>query len=604
MIYSFLSDEAFAVTSAQSSVMPVKDIQKYKLGILDDNLLNYFDDHTVINDPVGSTRAINRTTRQSVDESTGGAVAVRAVGRMFFNLDASKLGLAESTERAFISSITVDVGNDNDTVINEKVVRRAALFNIVEAVFFARTDTAHIKSLSAIEAILTGATGSTFAGYVPESLKLSTTITERAVYRYTKVPDTTILSSDNLDFYNWCEFKFKYGENDTDIVEIKVWLSTDEFKSNYPFSTITDVVYPCKPEWILDPVLYGSEVKAVLQSSNYKDSVLDDAITARDHSGISVYKTRYVHANVSSDAQMGFVVMYKGAAPSSAAMRAAIKEKLLAETNSITGSLLADESEWKKVLPDLFVDSGFYIFPCYYQRASFGDNVIEQNISNYKTMYSRLRNIFTGDEFTDQQLFDYAEIIQAPGHGMYMITMPVGIDDSNLYKSILAIHPTYQPLDSVGSVTEFKPTNDSVFLDKQYYYQNPLAEHEFIPITFGVTRINDVVYNLNDGVPTSPVIYERIYVIEKDDWNTMTSATKAFAWSLARCVAACIDKTISLSDNEFTREELGSGSKREYYSFVSNSTEYHVLTLAGAEGVFDGNVIVTTGEEHVSGYIH
>ena len=45
MIYSFLSDEAFAITKANASVMSVSDIQGYNLGLLDDNLLNYFTKH-------------------------------------------------------------------------------------------------------------------------------------------------------------------------------------------------------------------------------------------------------------------------------------------------------------------------------------------------------------------------------------------------------------------------------------------------------------------------------------------------------------------------------------------------------------------------------
>ncbi len=599
MIYSFLSDEAFAVTNAQATVMSVNEIQTYKLGILDDNLLNYFDNHTVITDPVGSRRAVNRTTRQSVDAYTGGSIIVRGSGRMFFNLDANKLGLDSSVERAFMNSITADVDDDNDSVLNEKAIRRAALFNIVEAIFYSRDRNSHINNVDAIEALFSAGSGSTYSGYVSESLKVSSTVA-RGAYRYVSDSVTDPVSSTELEFYTWCEFAFKFGNTEAETVIIRVWLSTEEFKKNYPYSTITDVIYPCKPEWILNPSQYGSEMKAVLMSSNYKDTSLDSAISSRDHSGISVYKTRYVHDLVTTDALMGFVVMYKGAAPSSASMRQAIKDRLLSEINPITGSQLADETEWKKVLPDLFVDSGFYIFPCYYQRMKNNGITIEQNISNYKTMFERLKLIFTGNEFTEQELFDYAEIIQAPGHGMYMIAMPVSIGDSNKYKSILAIHPTYQPMDSVGSVVEYRKTNDVKFANKEYFIQNPLIDYEFMLVRFGEGQD----YNIGDTIPTDRDFYECIVVRDKDQWNSMTSTTKSFAWSLARCIAACINKTISLDDSEFTVEQMGSGVTREYYSFVSNSTEYHVLTATGAIGVFDRETSVTGVEEHVPGYIH
>ena len=608
MIYSFLSDEAFAVTKALSSVMSVSDIQTYGLGVVDDNLLNYFDKHSVVTDPVGSTRVSSvRPTRLLVDSHTGKATATttefvaRAVGRMLLNFDDAKLGDATTHEARAISALTVSVDSDTNEVINDKVSKRAALFNILETIFFARASNGSVKSQDTINTLLKNATGSTYSGYVADSLTTSPTVTSEAAYRFNNIADTsTVLSSEYLDFYDWCTFKFKYGSEAADVVEFKVWLSVPQFKANYPYSTITDVIYPCKPEWILDPQNYGSEVKAVLQSTNYKDTLLDDAIASKDHSGIASYKTKYVHESVRFDAQMSFVVMYKGAIPSAASMNLAIRNKLLSERNKTTGSVLATEQEWRQVLPDLFIDNGFYVFPCYYQRAAFGNNVIEQNISSFRTMFDRIKRIFVANEFTDQQLFDHMEIIQAPGHGMYMVTMPIDLT-TNKSVSILEIHPTYQPLDSVGSVVEFVKTEDTKYLEmKNYYVQNVNASHEFIQLIAGPSAD----YQVNDPIPSDMDVYERRYVLNRDDWNTMTSATKAFAWSLAKCIAACIDKNISLENTEFTAELLGSGDKRQYYSFVSNSTEYHVLTLEGAKDVFDGNTIIDEGEEHVPGYIH
>ena len=607
MIYSFLSDEAFAVTKALSSVMSVEDIQTYELGIVDDNLLNYFDKHAVITDPVGSVRAQSvRSGRLLVDGYTGKAFTVgeaasvaTAVGRMHLDFDANKLGSTSSHEALAIAAFTVDTDNDGTDIITEKVERRAALFNILETIFFARSENASVKSASDINTLLKSATGSTYRGYVADSLVLSPTVTQDAAYRYVKT-GSDILSSSYIDFYDWCEFGFQYGSTAADVVMFKVWLSVPSFKANYPYSTITDIIYPCKPEWILDPVSYGSEVKAVLQSTNYKDTLLDTAITSRDHSGIVAYKTRYVHSTVSYDAKMSFVVMYKGATPSSADMNLAIRNKLLAEKNKVTNAVLATETEWRQVLPDLFIDGGFYVFPCYYQREQFGDNVIEQNISNYRTMFDRVKRIFTGSEFTEQQLFDYMEIIQAPGHGMYMVLMPVDIA-TNKHTSVLAIHPTYQPLDSIGSIVSFVKTEDTLYkAGKDYYVQNQSETYDFIKLIEGTGGD----YKVGDAVSTEYEVFERRYLTDRDDWNTMTSATKAFAWSLAKCIAVCIDRQASLENTEFTEELLGAGEKRQYYSFVSNSTEYHVLTLAGAEGVFDTKTVTVEGEEHVPGYIH
>ena len=81
--------------------------------------------------------------------------------------------------------------------------------------------------------------------------------------------------------------------------------------------------------------------------------------------------------------------------------------------------------------------------------------------------------------------------------------------------NILSIHPTYQPLDSIGSVINFVPTSDTKFVEKEYYYQNPNKSYEFIPL------VKNTDYEINDAISSfGQTVYERVYVIEKDDWNS------------------------------------------------------------------------------------
>ena len=594
MIYSFLSDEAFAVTRASASVMSVSDIQQYHLGILDDNLLNYFTKHSVITDPVGSSKALNRNNRVLVDKSVTG---FHAVGRMYLNFDADRLGDEASTEESFINALTIDPDNDNASTVETKVEKRAALFNIIETIFFSRDVNTTVANESTITTTISEAINSTYAGCVIDAdnpLILSSTVS-RAIYKCGNDTDTKFIDA-SVDFYDFCEFSFKYGNNESDVVRIRVYLSSVEFKKNYPYSTITDIIYPCKPEWMLEPEFHANEVVAILQASSYKDTILDEAITSRDHSGMTVYKTRYVPKNISNNTPMGFGVLYKGAEPSSEAMREAIRGKLMNEINKTTQGKLATEEEWKSIFPDLFVDSGFYIFPCYYQRRKFGNNTIEQNISNYRTIYDRLKMIFSSGEFTDKELFDNAELIQAPGHGMYMVVFPVSIVNQTV-TSLRTLHPTYQPLDSVGTVNALVPTSDTKYVhNKSYYKQDQEIPYQFDLLVPGAD------YQINVDIPTNVTVYEKQYIVEKDDWNTMTSSTKSFAWLLAHCIARCIDD--SIVNTEFTEESIGTSVKRKYLSFVSNYTEYHVLTLEGAEDVFTPVTTTLEGEEHVPGYTH
>lgn len=85
---------------------------------------------------------------------------------------------------------------------------------------------------------------------------------------------------------------------------------------------------------------------------------------------------------------MPFTVLYKGCAPSSAAMRDYIREELLALG-------LATEEVWKGVLPDLFVDGGFYLIPFYINRVSLTDGyVIDKNIIGYNQMIQKMAQLF------------------------------------------------------------------------------------------------------------------------------------------------------------------------------------------------------------------
>lgn len=585
MIYAFISDEAFAnLASTENSVNSYQNIAANRLGMLDDNLLNYFIQHEIMSDPVGAPLATNRTTRLSVNQ-TGGM----PVGRMSLHFDSDKLDPAVD----FIDPFKINPDFDDDNVRDAKIKRRAALFNIIETIYMAHAGTnleSIPSSISEIEGILTSANStknSMYFGYVPGSLTLSPG-TARASYRRSWTNTETKLVEEaetaEMEFYQHFSFSFEIDNGETTMIQqFKIWLdpgqdgtqTSGSFKTEYPFSTITQVVYPCKPEWIVDPTNYSSEMMAVIAAASYKDARLDAEVTKNDHSGISLFVSRYMHPTVPDNARMSFIIMYKGAAPTSAAMRVAVRNSLMAEKDA-NGNYVADEKTWKSRLPDLFIDGGFYLIPCYFQREAYpGNTVIERNIVNYRNLYEKARCVFPNMD--PQTVFEKMEVLQIPAHRLYVLALPMPDNPADI-QSIKTFHPSYQAVDSVGESYQYVVTQDKVWLkDKNYYVQE---RPEDAPI-YSYTKI-DTTGHIGESIPVGTVAYERL-VVHVGYWNTMNVYTKEFAQLLSFCYTACLDPE-SVHVSKFTEESIDG---REFYSFGCNFIEYHMITLRGGAGILD-----------------
>ena len=601
MIYAFVSDEAFANVGTKS-VGSYESIMANELGMLDDNLLNYFVQHEIMLDPVGSTIATNRRTRLSVDDSNA-TTGNRPTGRIYLHFDYTKLDpLTDS-----VAPFKVE-DNDTESDRTAKILRRAALFNIIETIYMARygaTAGAGPKSKEDLEAIMVAASAtdtSAYYGYVAGSLQLSSTTTKSG-YRYAWENNVGSHEAVSTERYFWdsFSFSFKVGVTSTgeDVVQMfKIWLSPDKFKSDYPYSTIMKVVYPCDPLWIYEPSDKGGEMQAVLSAAQYKDMSLSAEVKNNDHSGIATYTSRYVHSSVSSNARMSFVVMYKGAMPTSAAMRTAVSEALKKVTDS-NGNVL-DERVWRARLPDLFVDGGFYLFPCYFQQVQYPNNIkIERSLVNYRSLYDKVRQILPNMDA--QAVFDYMEILQVPGHKLYLVALPLSDNDSDK-KSVLTLHPTYQALDSIGEeYTYTVVTPGSEYVQGVSYFRRGVNIKDNPEPIYSYIKLSATECEPGGIVPSTPVIYRR-EVTASNYWNTMTYQTKEFAQLLSLCFTVCnADPTNEPANKNMFTEEAIDG--KQYYSFVNNSIEYHMLSAVGGEGIL---TVIDSSEdcEHSDGYIH
>ena len=613
MIYAYLSDEAFAVTGT-GSVLNYADVSATGYAVPTDKIMNYFDtvlkkgsdneflvQHGMIVDPVyesgdeqyESSHRINRLKIDSANTTNG---SVSPTGNMILHFDRAKV--TDTRDVAFLDTLTIQPNEmSTQDIRRSKTDRRAQLFNIIEAIYMAHnseTDGSNPYTKAQLESLFETAKQSTYKGYVANSLKLSSTVT-KAVYKYAFVSGSKIViaNAPEHDYYDHFEFQYNYGDTADTIVTIKVWLNNDIFYDDYPYSTIIDVLYPCNPSWMLYPESSGGEIQAVIAAAKYKDKQIDNAVTENDHSGANTFTSRYVHPIVGSNSRMSFVVMYKGNVPSSADMRLAVRNALTSETDNY-GNVLASVDTWKSILPDLFIDAEFYLIPCYFQRVPYSPKVtIERSIVNYRSLYNKTIRLFPNSD--SQKIFDYMELLQAPGHDLYIVAIPVDLGTEGsapTFSSVLALHPTYQALDSIGTVSKFVRSDDTTYqANTTYYYRrgnSPVYEY---------TQIDPANYVVGSNIPAASELYVREPDAE-NNWNAMTYITKEFAQLMANCLAVCIDDRSAHRD-DFTESEIGG---RKYYTFGCNYIEYHMLSREGSVGVFDATLAEDC--EHVNGYIH
>ena len=589
MIYAYLSDEAFAVTGTRS-VLTYSTISSNGYAVPTDKVMNYFDtvlkkgsttdflvQHGIIVDPVFENEdhayESNYRNNRLVVDSTNSAFPI---GTIMLHFDRTKL--TDENDLTFVNEITIleqDIATENTRANKTNI--RACLFNIIEAVYMAhntKSEGSTPYTVEQLETLFSAASNTTYKGYVPGSLKLASTVSS-VNYRY--VDKNKFSVTEKHDFYDYFEFSFKYGSIGTE-VSFKIWLNNISFLENYPYSTIIDVLYPCNPAWILRPEESGGEVQAVIAAARYKDNQIDTAVTANDHSGASIYTSKYNHPIVGSNSRMSFVIMYKGIEPTSADMRLAVRNALTSEVDNY-GNKLASDREWKNVLPDLFIDAEFYLIPCYFQRKIYNSRVfIEKSIVNYKSLFNKTVKLFPNGN--TQKIFDYMEILQAPGHDLYLIALPVELSKDDIvpqYTNVLSLHPSYQSIDAVGTVKSYQKTDDTRYQNgTTYYYRDgssPIYEY---------TEVDSSTYKVGDFIPESAVLYELV-VEPAGYWNCMTTITKEFAQLLANCLTVCLDENSS-HVKDFTESVIDG---RKYYTFGCNSIEYHMLSLAGASGIFD-----------------
>lgn len=172
-----------------------------------------------------------------------------------------------------------------------------------------------------------------------------------------------------LKVYDWIEFNMLINGSES---KFKLWINNDAFKRNYPLTTVTAVIPPCEPKYLLDPTLQENAVTAIVNSSGSIFTNIDKGTTGVDHTGTLSYRTKWVvSSQIIPEVQFG--LMYQGAVPTSLEARKYIREYLYSLG-------IAPESVWESRFPDLYITAQFFIIPIW-------DNVTLRPDNKYGNVY-------------------------------------------------------------------------------------------------------------------------------------------------------------------------------------------------------------------------
>ncbi len=296
------------------------------------------------------------------------------------------------------------------------------LFNIIEAL-------GHRNDLddTAIESLLAGSPA-TFGDYVAESFARSAAIGTMDLFQ----DDAVAGVSRNV--YNWVSFTTNIGGDD---ITLKIWLSRDDFLSDYPHTYFTKVLYPGDPALLVNAD-YSSIISTIADMSA---DIISNAVTpvaANDHSGLIQFMSAFHPQGGGIPDEVAIGAMYKGAVPSTQATREFIRDDLLALS-------ITTESVWKIVLPDLFVDGRYFLIPAWDHYEALPGITHPHGIIQGDRSQAIMEAVFPTKD--PVWLADQYELLVSAGSEFYILGIPDAGNDVT-FMSLVAEHPTYQPIDA------------------------------------------------------------------------------------------------------------------------------------------------------------
>lgn len=324
------------------------------------------------------------------------ATAIHATRELKLTIDSTKISSEDEVALESINSL-----------------EQQRLFNIVEYLAYGTLST---DTLSDINTALANDLEH-FLGYVTNSVKVSSAHTVAVIYG-------------GLNIHRFIpksiEFKFIIGDYQT---TVKLWVDKTAFKSEYPESTIINVIPPFELSVLLDPSSLTNPINSAILSKKWSDTLMQPEITSRDQSGMSLFETRYVYGG--NTYQIVFSLIYRGRIPDSMESRNHIANYLLS-------SGFGTKALWERILPDIFYNSAFALIPFYDNITQLTNADIYPSIMNTNNYVEKINSILA---LLPRANDPYREMMTAAYDKFFIGVAPADVNESS---SLLALHPTYR----------------------------------------------------------------------------------------------------------------------------------------------------------------
>ena len=410
ILYGFIQDEATKLTSRMDTSAVESDLPQY--GSLHGEARNYIVNQVSLND--------SRDIRMAVlgSKTARGKLSVLFDGLRF---DAKQLDPTNLT-----------------------VLEQNCLFNIIERVLF-RSDLTD----EALETALTG-NSEVYQGYVPQTVLTSEMFTADAV---------TLNTIDKQEYQlrvpKWIEFEFTYSTNKTVLVHL--WYSLADFKTDYPYITITRVITPIKLDTLINPdqVASSTNFSLLTTSSAFIFDETNLETIARDQNGVRTYFTKYV-INENKSVELPFALVYCGARePQPLECRSAIKQ-FIEENTEVSKEYL------KSILPELFISHRFYMVPLWDLFTERPEREVFNSIWSLNTLREKAEKVYRNVDPSFRET--YLEVLTQAQSKTVLLSLPDEGNEEGF--SLLERYPTYQDYSSQSPGWKYMSAEDQDFAGK------------------------------------------------------------------------------------------------------------------------------------------
>lgn len=418
---SFTDQDADILTDTAVSLV-TRGIERIKHYPTDTVALAQYPGMSIELDTMSSVLNSGLLHMESNPEETVTMVQYRMLDYLEFNNDIIPdypIAVASNRELKLTIDATKLTPADKAAVESMQVDQHRRMFNVIE---FLSYGTISDDSFDMINTILVSDSNK-YLGYVNGSVKFNR---ERTIsYLYGGI---------NIHRYlpNSIEFKFRVGIH---VLDIKLWINKFTFRTQYPLSTIINVIPPMDLNVMLSPTTLSNDpIDSLIISKQWSDTLMKPEIDTRDQSGMLLFETRYVFQ--SKTYMVTFSLIFRGRKPDAMEARNAIADYLLKSGVGTRGL-------WELLLPDIFYRSAFAIVP-YYDAVTILTNAdIYPSIINASGLLSKLDSII---RLLPRASDPYREFMTA-AYDKYFIG--VGPSDINESSSLLALHPTYRDFSTI-----------------------------------------------------------------------------------------------------------------------------------------------------------